>query len=431
MRSIPVSRNITITLILFLLLAWAVSGVIIYLRIFFIAILLIFGSYLWIFISIREIKFHRSARNLRTSVGTIFDERFEITNGSIFPNPWLEIKNNSSLPHKSGSRVIAGLGARHQRTYIARTWITKRGAFNLGPTLLTAWDPFGIFSKNRIVPAEDTLLVLPYTVDIPYFPFPKGILPGGKDIFQRTLDITPHATGVRDYLPGDPMKRVHWPSTARQGKFIVKEYELDPQAEVWFFLDANKSVQFSQKSDLEIAVNDDLVIHRRTQIKLPRDSFEYGISTTASLVKYFDRQKRSVGLISQSSKLTMIQADRGVRQLNRILEMLAFIKADGTLPISSSLDMFSKLLPIGSACFITTPTITSSLIVSIDELLRRNLQPTLIYIADEKGKINKGHAKLLDSIKLKGLPIFKIYCNENLEPQLTGFHQNRFARYQN
>src|SRR3990170_296254 len=431
MRNANLSRIGLITLYGFLLLAWAATGAVIYLRVFFITTILLLGSYIWNFLSDRGIQFRRSARSLRSSVCRIFDERYEITNSSLLPSPWLEIKNNSSLPHKSGSRVIASIGAKNQRTYISRTWITKRGAFNLGPTSLISWDPFGIFSKLRVIPAGSTLLVLPYTVEIPYFPFPKGILPGGKDIFQRTLDITPHATGVREYMPGDPMKRIHWPSTARQGRFIVKEYELDPQAEVWFFLDANQTSQFSESSTSQLELEDDFVIQRRTQIKLPHDSFEYGISTTASLVKYFLRQKRSVGMISQASKVTVIQADRGDRQLNRILEMLAFIKADGNLPLDGSLDMFSKLLPMGSACFLITPEITSSLVVSIEELLRRNLQPSLIYIADQKEKLVQSHSNLLHSLNLRKIPIFNIYCNENLDDQLTRFQPFGSSRYQN
>jgi uncharacterized protein (DUF58 family) len=430
MRNNFVSRIVLIGLLVFLLLAWAVSGVVIYLRVFFISTILILGSYMWNYLSIKGIQFRRTARSLRTSVGKIFDERYEITNNSFLPSPWLEIKNNSTLPQKSGSRVIASLGARNQRTYISRTWITKRGSFSLGPTSVISWDPFGIFSRLRVIPAKDTLLVLPYTIEIPYFPFPKGILPGGKDIFQRTLDITPHATGVREYMPGDPMKRVHWPSTARQGRFIVKEYELDPQAEIWFFLDANKSFHFSSKKTSQVEVEDDLVIHRRTQIKLPRDSFEYGISTISSLVKYFIRHQRSVGLISQSSKLTVIHADRGERQINRVLETLAFMRADGTLLLSGSLETFSRLLPMGSACFIVSPAITASLVISIEELIRRNLQPTLIYISDRKMKKTKSKSKLLSSLNLRNIPVFNIYCNENLNDQLTQFQPYGSSRFQ-
>jgi uncharacterized protein (DUF58 family) len=48
---------------------------------------------------------------------------------------------------------------------------------------------------------------------------------------------------VRDYAPGDSFNRIHWPSTARTGQLIVKEFELDPMADIWLFLDLEKRVQ--------------------------------------------------------------------------------------------------------------------------------------------------------------------------------------------
>ena len=43
------------------------------------------------------------------------------------------------------------------------------------------------------------------------------------------------------------MRRIHWPTTARRGQLIVKEFEQDPQAEVWIFLDAQQRVAGSEK----------------------------------------------------------------------------------------------------------------------------------------------------------------------------------------
>ena len=49
--------------------------------------------------------------------------------------------------------------------------------------------------------------------------------------------------GVREYVDGDPLNRIHWMSTARRDRLMVKEFELDPQSDVWIFLDAEREVQ--------------------------------------------------------------------------------------------------------------------------------------------------------------------------------------------
>jgi uncharacterized protein (DUF58 family) len=57
------------------------------------------------------------------------------------------------------------------------------------------------------------------------------------------LYVTTNVAGVREYAPGDSFNRIHWPSTARAGRLIVKEFELDPTADIWLFLDMQREVQ--------------------------------------------------------------------------------------------------------------------------------------------------------------------------------------------
>ena len=47
------------------------------------------------------------------------------------------------------------------------------------------------------------------------FGIPEGELPGGLNTLQRAYHTTPNAAGLRDYMPGDPMNRIHWPASAR------------------------------------------------------------------------------------------------------------------------------------------------------------------------------------------------------------------------
>ena len=58
------------------------------------------------------------------------------------------------------------------------------------------------------------------------------------------MEATSHAAGVRDYQPGDPLNRIHWKSSARKDRFMVKEFDQDPQGDVWILLDASKFTQY-------------------------------------------------------------------------------------------------------------------------------------------------------------------------------------------
>ena len=199
--------------------------------------------------ALRGIRVERQARSLRASVGDIFEEHFEISNTSRLPKLWLEVANETTIPHATGSRVLTFLRAKQKRIYTARTWLTNRGGFPLGPTTITSGDPFGIFRVSKSYPANASLVVLPMIFPVAEFLSPPGLLPGGKAIRRKSIDITPHAAGVREYVPGDPMKRIHWPTSIRRGQFMVKEFEQDPQAEVWLFLDTHKNAHVAKPGE--------------------------------------------------------------------------------------------------------------------------------------------------------------------------------------
>jgi uncharacterized protein (DUF58 family) len=122
----------------------------------------------------------RTARIQRANVGDFFEEHFEVANDSRVLAPWIEVFNQSSIPYASGSRLLTLIPGRQKRTYFARTWLTRRGAFSLGPTRITTGDPFGLFRSSKLIPSTQTLIVLPMLFEIKSFMFPPGLLPGGQ-----------------------------------------------------------------------------------------------------------------------------------------------------------------------------------------------------------------------------------------------------------
>jgi len=405
-------------LLVVMFFGWATTGIFVYIRIFLLLLLVLVTSNIWSLTSLEGIQIARRTRSLRSSVGKILDEHFEVVNISRWTRLWVEIKDNSPIPQKSGSRLLTNIGGLRQRSYTTRTRITRRGAYALGPTLIKSGDPFGFFTNTKEYQSKETLIVYPFTVDIPYFPLPRGILPGGKEIYQKTLDVTPHATGVREYIPGDPMKRIHWQSTAKRNNFMVKVYEQDPQSEIWFFLDSQLGVQYSRPIRETEKREDDFINYRRTPIKLPEDTYEYSISVTASLAKYFLHQKKVVGLVSSGSTVTVIPAERGERQIGKILETLAFLKPDGELPISGCVNMQSKYLPLGSGVILVTPSITDNILFTIETLKWRKLHPMVILILAEFIGGPEREGKSIFELEKREIPVFNIQCGQNLDSQL-------------
>jgi uncharacterized protein (DUF58 family) len=203
------------------LLGSVATGQPMYWRLLFMGVTFLLVSWILANLPVWGLKVKRQARSLRAGVGDIFEEHFEVFNSGRLTCLWIEVANQSRMPGVSGSRLLTAIGGRQKRTYLARTWLVRRGGFLLGPTVLTTGDPFGLFRTHKYFPATDSLVVLPMIVEITAFLFPPGLLPGGKVIRRKALDITPHAAGVREYTPGDPMKRIHWPTTMRRRQLMV------------------------------------------------------------------------------------------------------------------------------------------------------------------------------------------------------------------
>ncbi|MGE5249463.1 MAG: DUF58 domain-containing protein [Bacteroidota bacterium] len=412
-----------------------ISGAKIYSRLLYLGILLVLLSAVWTASVARSLRVERHTRSLRANVGDLLEEHFEIFNGSYLLALWVEVLNETPIPGAAGSRLLTLIGGRRKRTYTSRTWLTRRGAFALGPTSLTAGDPFGLFRIRRRFPGDASLVVIPMIVDLASFASPPGLLSGGRVIPHKATDVTPHAAGVREYVPGDPMKRIHWPTTVRRGEIMVKEFEQDPQAEIWLFLDAEETVHYEksrglpeQKADAMLYKVDSFLFGRRPEFHLPPSTLEYAVTISASLAHYFLAQGRAVGLVTSGRAYTAIPAERSERQESKILETLAFVEAESSLSLAGLVAAQGQQLPPGSSAILITPTISSELLAAVDDLQRRRLHPIVILLASQSFGGPPGTDRLMHSLAEHGVPVCPIYCDADLPSVLAAFASNSLSQ---
>lgn len=395
-----------------------VTGSQFYYRIGYFWVFLFLGSWMWSLVALNGIRFQRRQRTLRAQVGQIYEERFELDNTSRLPRVLIAVRDDSPLPGSQGSRVFPIIERRRSRSYLVRTQLVKRGVFPLGPTFLESGDPFGLFPVRVLFESEESLLIYPMMANLRSFLMPLGVMPGGDAVRRRTPQITPNAAGVRDYAPGDPLNRIHWISTARHGRLIAKEFELDPQADVWIFLDASKDNQIGLSEELPIPEPQDL-LKPAVKIKLPPSTEEYAVSVAATLSRYYLRQGRSVAFVSAGQNLTVIPPDRGGRQLGKILEALALIRAEGKLPLRALVRAQAQHLSRGSTVVLITPSIHQDVALAADQLLRRGQRPVVVLIDPETFGGPPGSDYLEATLILLNVPVKRIHNDTDLEIALS------------
>lgn len=404
----------------------------IYTRLTIVLLVVLSVSGLWSAFSVVGLQLQRTTRATRKQVGEIFTENFVVINSSFIPKVWLKISDEAELQGLSGSRVLTWIGSRQSRAYAAHSLLEKRGWFQLGPTIIETGDIFGLFLIKKTVESRKRLLVIPYTVDIHEFPAPYGSLPGGRALRQKTLEVTPYATGVREFEPGDPLKRIHWPTSARKQKLIVKEFEKDPLAEVWIFIDARASVHVQRRVEYVPDLDDMWWAKQKREFSLPPDTEEYMISIAASIAKYYINQKREVGLVSSGQNYSIFPAERGERQLGKILETLAVLRAEGEMPfwglISSQLGHLAR----GSTVILITPSAEDKILIVVMELIQRGLMPVVVLINPISFGGEQDTAALESRLINRGILTFIAREGDNLktilETQKLGFDERIIFR---
>lgn len=398
---------------------------------------LLITSWLWARSVLSGLTIKREPRSNRAQVGQLFVERFVLHNTSRLPKLWVEVQDTSDLPGFQVTTVTIGLGFRgksdveghrmatvtvglgpgRRRSWMARTLCTRRGRYRLGPILVQSADPFGLFPVSKQIPQSQHLVVLPMTVPVWNFPLPSGRLPGGDALRRRTHQITPNADTVRDYTPGDSFKRIHWPSTAKQSRLIVKEFEIDPYADVWLIFDGERSIQLEAHDEQERDPDD---FDSLNLYQLPPSTEEYGVSIVASLALHFLQRDRAVGLITYGAGRTAIQPDRGESQLFRMLESLAVLEARGQNRLDEVLKVEGPAIPRGSTVILVTPAIDERFLSAAKQLEYGGRSVVLVLLEAESFGGDQNSRGLITAARRLGFPVRVVHNGDPLTEALSG-----------
>ncbi|NJL94104.1 MAG: DUF58 domain-containing protein [Anaerolineae bacterium] len=366
-------RNAIYALLVVSLAGGLLSG-----RTFFFHMTYVFGfllaaSFLWAWFAVNWVRIGRQTFARRAQVGRVFDERFTVQNTGYLPKLWLEVRDQSTLPGHNASHVVPTLFQRRKYQWKVETICTKRGQFTLGPLTLNSGDPFGLFQFPRHIAATSKVIVYPATVPLYEFAAPMGKLSGGQAVRRRTMEVTTNASGVRDYAPGDSLNRIHWKTTARRGKFFVKDFELDPLSDVWLFLDLDRSAYVE-------APDSSGSVQAGGAWRLPANTEEYCVTCAASISEYFIDKGRGLGFVAYTPFREVIQPDRGDRQLTRILRALALAKSETSFTLAQLLAVEGHLLGRDNTLVLVTATGGDAWLGEAEQLKRRGLHVITVLV---------------------------------------------------
>jgi uncharacterized protein (DUF58 family) len=387
---------------------------------------LVVAAWLWTRLSLRGVSVLRKSGADRAQVGQTLRETLAVRNASRLGKLWIELSDHSSLPGHDPGRVVSVPG-RSAVEWDTRTVCVLRGRFHLGPIEVRSGDPLGIFTSRVDYPETPEVIVYPAVVELREAGIPEGALSGGTALQRRTPHVTPNVAGVRDYTPGDAFNRISWSTTARLGRLMVKEFDLDPTADVWIVLDLHDAPHRPAKRRVNWAPDD--------RGNWPPEAWldsteECAVTVAASLARRFLEEGRNVGLIASGSHLETIPADRSDRQLVKILESLAVVRADGALSLAELLAAEGRRLGRHDFMIAITPSLEERWVAALAEIAARGVRVSAVLVEPDTFGPAPSSVLIVSALAAAGIPAHLVKYGEPIArafatPSLTSLRAAR------
>jgi uncharacterized protein (DUF58 family) len=314
-------------------------------------------SFFWMRSLAGGLRFTREMRFGWAQVGDRLEERFGIENNGWAPAPLIEMIDHSTMPGYTAGRGT-GVGGGSVVQWHTQADCIRRGVFTLGPTTLTASDPFGVFSVTVHYEATAPFVVMPPLVPLPGI----EVSPGGRTGEGRPRANAPNRTvsaaSVREYAPGDSLRWIHWRTSARRDSLFVRLFDGVPAGDWWVVLDMDEHVQAGEGED---------------------STEEHGVILAASLADRGLQSGRAVGLVMHGEDLTWLVPQRGDTRRWEILRALAEV-CPGPRPLSELLAQTGSAVDQYASLVIITPAAQGDWAESLVPLLRRGIAPTVLLL---------------------------------------------------
>ncbi len=339
-------------------------------------------SWLWNRVSLEGVIYERTLSSQRAFLGEEITLSIAITNKKPVPLGWLKAEDDipDAVQLVGGKLVPSGKPATHALAHsTSMAWYERvhwsyklrprsRGYYRIGPVSINSGDLFGLFNSQRREDKQVSLLVYPKVVPIDELLLPPARPLGDVKGSLRILEDLTRPMGVRDYLPGDPMKKVDWKATARHQSLQVRVFEP------------------SVSHVAVVMLNVDTAPHLLGGY-FP-EQLERVVTAAASIASYAVDQGYMVGLFSNGTPILAerplnIPPARNPHQLTAILEALATVGPITSGQMADVLARYAGRFPLGATLALVTATISEKLTESIDYLSREGHKLVVLYTGDE------------------------------------------------
>jgi uncharacterized protein (DUF58 family) len=306
---------------------------------------------------------------------------------------WLQIRESVAVDLMARQSVnqVLNLRGRETLSLIYKVQARRRGYYKIGPLHLKTSDLFGLFPEKTMVLGARYLTVYPRITSLHQLGLPSRLPFGTIASKQRLFEDPARPMGVRDYRSGDSLRQINWKTSAHTRNLMVRTNEPAISLETavllnlhlgdYIWRDKQRTTEWAIELAASLAAH---LIQERQSIGLITNGIDPLTEETHSFDKTSGRLLRRLNPFANDISPSTTAIPPGIPQrpgrphLMKILEQLARIEADETVPFTSWAPTACSHLTWGVTILAITPQGDMSTCHTLHHLLRAGYNPILL-----------------------------------------------------
>jgi len=295
--------------------------------------------------------------------GTSLAVKIDVHIPGLWPIPYVSIKDRlvrrGGEEHVFETFLIPDWKRRGEVSY--RTPPLRRGYYHFGDTDCATEDIFGLFQHRGRLEMPHTFGVLPQKTHIRDWKQLHQLFRGmhHHSATTRSHRETTQINGVREYIYGDRLSRIHWNATAKTGTWKSKEFERESLPKTVILLDRNIRAYRS------------------------KEHFELAVSVVASLIDYGASRDLALGLLSVGKNSKYFEPKLSASHQKTIMNHLIDVEPDGQHALIDVLRDRARLFMPGVFFTIVSPQYGETMIQSLSWIEQRQMNPCHMWVASD------------------------------------------------
>jgi uncharacterized protein (DUF58 family) len=291
--------------------------------------------------------------------------KLQVKNRSLFPIPYFTVTDTWGRLFSTEGTFLVRLGPFETKTVTYTARGHNRGEYSIGPVNLNGSDPWGFFHWTKKIETYGSVIVYP-TIHPMDFIYSKGLPSGSLPIDNKMYEDVTQFRSVREYVPGDDMKRINWKASAKNNKLFTMEYDA--------------TMYFPVLTVLNFSQDDYPRRYRETLM-------ERAAEIAASIPFYYATLKQEIGLIStglpkdEEEGYTIVPIKAGYEHAQGMLEHIATLKpSEGNIDFNDILYKSGVSLPMGVKVMVVTPPLSEEQAQTLIGARRKGLNIQVLQI---------------------------------------------------